>query len=79
MKCNFGIIFAFQAMNDHVLPTIPVLPLSYSDAYQVLSHIQGYLAPFDWQGGLNLTYYLGPNMKENNEIQIIVHSSLEIR
>ncbi|KAL3989379.1 Peptidase M28 family protein [Acanthocheilonema viteae] len=68
-----------EAMNDYVIPTIPVLPLSYSDAYQVLSNMQGFIAPFDWQGGLNLTYYLGPNMKEDNEIQIIVHSSLETR
>lgn len=66
-------------MNDHVLPTIPVLPLSYSDAYQVLSNIGGFSAPFDWQGGLNLTYCLGPVMKDNNEIQITVHSSLETR
>lgn len=69
----------FQAMDDYVLPRIPVLPLSYSDAYEVLSKIRGYLAPFDWQGGLNVTYCLGPHMMENTEIQISVHSSLETR
>ncbi|VDK75493.1 unnamed protein product [Litomosoides sigmodontis] len=68
-----------EAMNDRTLPTIPVLPLSYSDAYQVLSNVRGFLAPFDWQGGLNLTYYLGPVMKDDNQIQITVHSSLETR
>ncbi|VDN82763.1 unnamed protein product [Brugia pahangi] len=68
-----------EAMTDHVLPTIPVLPLSYSDAYQVLSYMRGFVAPFDWQGGINTTYYLGPDMKENNKIEITVHSSLEIR
>ncbi|EJD74024.1 N-acetylated-alpha-linked acidic dipeptidase 2 [Loa loa] len=68
-----------EAMNDYVLPKIPALPISYSDAYQVLSYMRGYLAPFDWHGGLNVTYYLGPEMKENNEIQITVHSTLENR
>uniref|UniRef100_A0A0R3RL13 PA domain-containing protein n=1 Tax=Elaeophora elaphi TaxID=1147741 RepID=A0A0R3RL13_9BILA len=67
-----------EVMEDQVLPTIPVLPLSYSDAFHVLSSMQGFLAPFDWQGGLNLSYYLGPEMKENNEIQLTVHSSLEM-
>ncbi|VDO58849.1 unnamed protein product [Onchocerca flexuosa] len=68
-----------QAMNDHVLPTIPALPLSYGDAFRILTLMKGQLAPFNWQGGFNITYFLGPEMKEDCEIEITVHSSLEIR
>ncbi|MCP9257299.1 Glutamate carboxypeptidase 2 [Dirofilaria immitis] len=69
----------YPAMNDRVLPTIPALPISYHDAYQILSQMRGQLAPFNWQGGLNITYYLGPEMENDNKIQITTHSSLEIR
>ena len=41
------------------LPTIPVLPISYKDAYQYLSILGGPIAPNDWQGGLNVTYRFG--------------------
>lgn len=68
-----------EAKAQHILPNIPVLPLSYKDAYEVLSYMGGALAPYDWQGGLNLSYHLGPNMKQNHKIRITVHSSLLTR
>jgi N-acetylated-alpha-linked acidic dipeptidase len=43
------------------LPTIPVQPLSYSDAEPLLRAIAGNNIPSgDWQGGLNFTYHIGP-------------------
>lgn len=38
------------------LHTIPVLPLGYSAAAEILSRMTGDPAPEDWQGGLPLTY-----------------------
>jgi N-acetylated-alpha-linked acidic dipeptidase len=42
------------------LPGIPVVPVSYRTAEQVLSHLRGPEAPGEWQGALPLTYRLGP-------------------
>jgi len=38
------------------LHTIPVLPLGYNAASEILSRMTGEAAPDDWQGGLDLTY-----------------------
>jgi len=38
------------------LHTIPVLPLGYNAAAEILSRMTGEAAPEDWQGGLDLTY-----------------------
>jgi len=42
------------------LPRIPVLPISYRDAEKILKRLAGPVAPPAWQGGLPLTYHLGP-------------------
>ncbi len=42
------------------LTKIPVLPISYADAQPLLSAITGPVAPRNWQGGLPITYRLGP-------------------
>ncbi len=39
---------------------IPVLPISYHDAKPLLASINGPVAPADWQGGLPITYHVGP-------------------
>lgn len=39
---------------------IPVLPISYHDAKPLLQSINGPVAPSDWQGGLPITYHIGP-------------------
>jgi N-acetylated-alpha-linked acidic dipeptidase len=39
---------------------IPVLPISYHDAKPLLASIDGPVAPVDWQGGLPITYHVGP-------------------
>lgn len=40
------------------LHTIPVLPLGYHAAAEILSRMEGEVAPDDWQGGLDLPYRL---------------------
>jgi N-acetylated-alpha-linked acidic dipeptidase len=42
------------------LTKIPVLPISYADAQPLLTAITGRVAPRAWQGGLAITYRLGP-------------------
>jgi len=41
-------------------PTIPVQPLSWGDAQEILKALEGNAVPQDWQGGLNFTYRVGP-------------------
>jgi N-acetylated-alpha-linked acidic dipeptidase len=42
------------------LTKIPVLPVSYGDAQPLLAAITGPVAPRAWQGGLPITYRVGP-------------------
>ena len=39
---------------------IPVLPISYEDAQPLLAALDGAVAPPSWQGGLPITYHIGP-------------------
>ncbi|MCH7716361.1 MAG: M28 family peptidase [Gemmatimonadetes bacterium] len=39
---------------------IPVQPISYGEALKILRHIGGPVVPADWQGGLPITYHIGP-------------------
>jgi len=41
---------------------IPVLPISYHDAQPLLAALDGTVAPRDWQGGLPITYHIGPGI-----------------
>jgi N-acetylated-alpha-linked acidic dipeptidase len=41
------------------LATIPVVPIGYANAEQILRQLGGRAAPDNWQGGLDLTYRLG--------------------
>jgi N-acetylated-alpha-linked acidic dipeptidase len=42
------------------LTKIPVLPVSYDDAFPLLQAIGGPVAPEAWRGSLPITYHLGP-------------------
>ncbi|KAF7634787.1 hypothetical protein Mgra_00005820 [Meloidogyne graminicola] len=63
------------AKKDHYLPNIPVLPLGYADVIEILKRMGGPKVPKDWQGGLNITYHIGPASK----LRVDVHSKLEIK
>jgi N-acetylated-alpha-linked acidic dipeptidase len=51
---------------------IPVLPISYHDAQPLLAAIDGTVAPREWQGGLPITYHIGPGVAT-------VHLKLEFK
>jgi N-acetylated-alpha-linked acidic dipeptidase len=47
-------------VRDRQLPRIPSMPLSERNAAAILKHLGGPVAPDDWQGGLPVTYRIGP-------------------
>jgi N-acetylated-alpha-linked acidic dipeptidase len=47
-------------VRDRQLPKIPSMPLSERNAAAILKHLGGDKAPDDWQGGLPITYRIGP-------------------
>ena len=42
------------------VPRIPVLPLSYGNAVELLRDVRGSQIPRGWQGGLAFRYHVGP-------------------
>jgi N-acetylated-alpha-linked acidic dipeptidase len=46
------------------LPHIPTLPINAQDASAILAHLSGQHVPHGWQGGLPLTYHIGPGDAE---------------
>lgn len=70
-----------EAKEDGVLPSIPVLPVSYTTGYEILKRLSGRPAPSDWQGfvGGNLTYKLGPGFVNGEKLSINVHSELRTK
>jgi len=44
---------------SRILPRIPMVPLSASDAGEILSRLRGPEAPASWQGGLPFAYHTG--------------------
>ena len=42
------------------ITSIPVLPISYTDALPLLAALKGPVAPEGWRGGLAITYHVGP-------------------
>ena len=61
-------------VTEATLPTIPVLPISYKDAYQYLSILNGTDAPDDWQGGFKLKYKFGGSfVASHTDCKAVVH------
>lgn len=61
------------------LPSIPVQPISYKDAQELLNNMSGSMAPVEWQGKLNITYNLGPGYSSGDDVQVelSVHNILQ--
>nr|XP_027237743.1 LOW QUALITY PROTEIN: putative N-acetylated-alpha-linked acidic dipeptidase [Penaeus vannamei] len=54
-------------------PGIPVQPVGYEDAQQILSILEGDSAPDEWQGGLDMDYKLGGDLA-GHEVRLEVHN-----
>ncbi|CAJ0605926.1 unnamed protein product [Cylicocyclus nassatus] len=68
-----------QARKDGILPSIPVMPISYSSAKELFSRLGGPAAPEAWKGGLNVPYNLGPRLTNGFKTRISVGGHFEER
>jgi N-acetylated-alpha-linked acidic dipeptidase len=48
------------AVADLPIPRIPVIPIGYGTASQILAGLRGQAIPQSWQGGLPFRYHIGP-------------------
>ena len=48
------------ALNQSGVPHIPVVPISYGNAAELLREVRGARIPQTWQGGLPFRYHVGP-------------------
>ncbi|HKZ77874.1 MAG TPA: M28 family metallopeptidase [Pyrinomonadaceae bacterium] len=58
------------------MPTIAAAPMSYKDARRILENMTGPAAPQAWQGGLPLTYRLGPGPAK---LHLLIENDREVR
>ena len=61
---------------SQILPRIPSVPISGRDALVVLRNLAGPAVPQGWQGGLPLTYHLGPGP---SRLHLRIEASFETR
>ncbi|XP_055494784.1 glutamate carboxypeptidase 2-like [Leucoraja erinacea] len=74
--------YAFRLDVAIGLPEIPVHPIGYQDAEQLLRHLGGTPAPSEWKGHMNVSYNIGPGFKDNyssHKVQMHVHTRNEVR
>ncbi|XP_015916644.1 N-acetylated-alpha-linked acidic dipeptidase 2 [Parasteatoda tepidariorum] len=63
------------SISSALLPALIVQPISYDNAYILLSSLAGPDAPKEWQGGFNFTYKLGGSFKDSAwKIQLQVYN-----
>ncbi|KXJ08870.1 N-acetylated-alpha-linked acidic dipeptidase 2 [Exaiptasia diaphana] len=62
---------------DAGLPKLPVYPISASDAKHFLNLLKNEKAPDDWQGGLDMDYYLTMPDSTNLEVNLNVQMDLK--
>ncbi|GMR57002.1 hypothetical protein PMAYCL1PPCAC_27197 [Pristionchus mayeri] len=68
-----------EVKEARIIPSIPALPISYETAYEILSRLGGRPVPGEWQGNVNVTYRLGPGLRDGHTTVVDVKSSLETK
>lgn len=61
---------------SEVLMKIPVMPISYGDAQNLLAALGGPVAPEGWRGQLPITYHVGPGP---TEAHIVIRSDWSLK
>uniref|UniRef100_A0A7E4VXM3 N-acetylated-alpha-linked acidic dipeptidase 2 n=1 Tax=Panagrellus redivivus TaxID=6233 RepID=A0A7E4VXM3_PANRE len=81
IKDGYPTLTIEEAYEKQIIPRIPVIPLSYGDAYHILSRLSGNeTVDYDAQGGFNFTYRYGPGFNDSNSvIKVEVNSKLETK
>ncbi|XP_067658691.1 putative N-acetylated-alpha-linked acidic dipeptidase isoform X1 [Haliotis asinina] len=68
--------------NNSNFPNIPVLPISYGDAQDLLKDLGGVAVPSEWRGDMNVTYKTGPGYigsRHDSKVNLIVNNVLDMR
>jgi len=65
-----------RPQDSEILPRIPSIPISWRDALVVLRNLAGAPVPQGWQGGLPLTYHIGPGP---SRLHLTIEASFETR
>lgn len=75
---TFGLPSNFYAFRNkfNEQMTIPAQPISYETAYEIFKNLDGMKAPADWTGGFNITYHIGPAMKNDIKVRVSVNNRL---
>ncbi|KAM8976157.1 N-acetylated-alpha-linked acidic dipeptidase 2 isoform 2-T2 [Pelodytes ibericus] len=73
--------YRYDADEGVGLPSIPVHPIGYNDAINILEHMGGPAPPNTWKGSLNISYNIGPGFRSefsNRKVRMHVHSNNEV-
>ncbi|XP_078078919.1 N-acetylated-alpha-linked acidic dipeptidase 2 [Mustelus asterias] len=74
--------YAFRLDEGIGLPKIPVHPIGYKDAEEILRYMGGISAPSEWKGQLNVSYNIGPGFKSgysSRKVRMHVYTRNEVR
>ncbi|XP_067890082.1 N-acetylated-alpha-linked acidic dipeptidase 2 isoform X2 [Heterodontus francisci] len=74
--------YAFRLDEGVGLPKIPVHPIGYKDAEEILRNMGGISAPSEWKGQLNVSYNIGPGFKDSyssRQVRMHVYTRNEVR
>uniref|UniRef100_UPI00398F850C N-acetylated-alpha-linked acidic dipeptidase 2 n=1 Tax=Pristiophorus japonicus TaxID=55135 RepID=UPI00398F850C len=74
--------YAFRLDEGIGLPNIPVHPIGYHDAEEMLRHMGGISAPSKWNGQLNVSYNIGPGFTDSyssQKVRMHVYTRNEVR
>ncbi|XP_069615347.1 N-acetylated-alpha-linked acidic dipeptidase 2 isoform X2 [Ranitomeya imitator] len=73
-------MYRYEADEGVGLPSIPVHPIGYHDAAQILRLIGGPASPSSWKGNLNVSYNIGPGFSgvSNRQVRMHVYNNNEV-
>uniref|UniRef100_A0AAZ3Q778 Aminopeptidase NAALADL1 n=1 Tax=Oncorhynchus tshawytscha TaxID=74940 RepID=A0AAZ3Q778_ONCTS len=63
------------------LPKIPVHPIGYHDAIQLLKNMGGDIPPNNWKGALNVSYRIGPGFTDSfstQKVRMNIHTNNQV-
>ncbi|XP_041437040.1 N-acetylated alpha-linked acidic dipeptidase 2 L homeolog isoform X2 [Xenopus laevis] len=73
--------YRYEADEGVGLPSIPVHPIGYRDAEEILKLMGGASPPSTWKGNLDVPYNIGPGFLQNvstRKVRMHVHSNNEV-
>ncbi|XP_077396486.1 N-acetylated-alpha-linked acidic dipeptidase 2 [Festucalex cinctus] len=63
------------------LPSIPVHPIGYHDAFHLLKNMGGQIPPNNWKGALNVSYRIGPGFTDDFKSKLVrmnIHTNNQV-